>query len=111
MNTQVEPCKAPRKFDNACKSLVAIAGGGKLVRLRVYNRGASTVYLMIFNVAALPNDGATPSLPPVPIVAGGYYETDTGDDFDTGCVIAGSSTNTTLTLIGAADLSIAAGVK
>lgn len=100
-------------------SLVLFATAGKVTRIRVLNRTAAAGYLMFFDATALPANGATPDLPPVPLAAAGdpgsYYETDTPEDFVHGCVVAlsstGGATTETLTLNASGKLFITGGVK
>lgn len=119
MNTEVTPGWAHKVSGVDVSSKVLFTAKGKLVRLRVLNRTAAAGYLMIFDAAALPNDGATPDLPPVPLAAAGspgcYYETDTAEDFELGCVVAfsstGGATTETLTLNASGKLFITGGTK
>jgi hypothetical protein len=69
---------------------------------KALNNSGSDVYLMLFDAATLPEDGAAPSRIPIPIppfeVNGDEWPYP-GTQFSSGCVIALSSTIGTLTLI------------
>ena len=67
-------------------------GPGNLRTLRAHNKGASTIYLLLFDIAGFPASGAAPSSAPIPIPAGTYYESDTRFDFKLGLFIMGSTT-------------------
>lgn len=85
------------------KSLVVLATHGTLFRALVTNTSVSDLYLFILDAASLPLDGALPAPGTVPIfVAAGASN---GDEFpdglslSTGCVLALSTTNGSLTLV------------
>lgn len=77
-------------------------GSARLTDLSVYNSGASTVYVQLFDAAAVPADGATPvmvwELGSKTTLA---LEWGKGRFFEDGCVVVGSTTDTTKTLAGA----------
>jgi hypothetical protein len=72
------------------------------------NKGASQLYFMWFNATSLPANGATPSMMPIPIPAGGTFSLVNtiatanavafGPVMSTGLVWAASTTATTLTV-------------
>ena len=72
-------------------------------RATVTNTSGGTLYLHVFDAAALPADTAVPIVSPVTVAAG----TNNGNDwrpegvaFAVGCVLALSSTLDTLTIVG-----------
>ncbi len=87
---------------------VVLAKAGTLVTGLIYNSSASTRYIQIFNATTLPGNGDVPHLPPLVVAAGTNVSLDvfTGVYFDTGIVIASSSTDDTLTITGAADMFV-----
>jgi hypothetical protein len=74
----------------------------------VYNSNAAARFVLAFNAAALPADGTVPVAPPIPIPAGAFvaFEWPGGRQFPLGCCVALSTTDTTLTIVGANDASI-----
>jgi hypothetical protein len=85
------------------KSLIASEVACVLMRAVVTNTSAGTLYLHVFDARALPNAGAVPITPAIPVSAG----TSNGDDWRpqglrmlNGVVLALSSTLDTLTLVG-----------
>lgn len=59
-----------------------------------YNKGSSTVYLMLIDTNAAPASGAVPTLPPIPVSpgTGGYYAYPAGRPMTRG-IMVGFSTN------------------
>jgi hypothetical protein len=90
------------------KGLQVATKSGNLKSIRVHNKSASTIYLQYFDSASTAAEGAVPSACPIPIVAGGYYESDSRFDFVSGLYACGSSTAATKTIIVADDLWITA---
>jgi hypothetical protein len=89
-------------------SLVVLDKPGTLITGLVYNDSASTRYIQFFNATTLPADTTVPALPPLVVAAGTNVALDvfTGVYFDTGIVVASSSTDATLTITGAADMFV-----
>ena len=86
------------------KSLSVAEKNGVLRTIRVDSKAAATVYLLYFDRATVPSNGAIPSSAPVPIVAGGYYESANEFHFNSGLQIHASSTAATLTAIAGDDV-------
>ena len=92
------------------KATPTITGNGNLQTIRVKSKSSSAMWIHIFDVAATPSASTVPSVPPIPIAANGYYESDTRIDFTNGLHIAASSVEGSLTAIGADDVFIEAQV-
>lgn len=86
----------------------AYPGNGNLCSLRVKSKSSSAIFIHLFDLADAPDNGDTPSFPPIPIQANGYYESDTRLDFVNGLWIGASSTEATFTPIGSNDAFICA---
>jgi len=86
-------------------SAVVKASAGNLYGFVAANNNAALRYVMVFNLTALPANGTVPTIPGLPISAsGGVLPFDTGkfgNYFNTGIVIALSTTQFSLTLAGA----------
>lgn len=74
-----------------------------VMRAVVTNTSAGTLYLHVFDRATVPDDGAVPTTPPIPVAAG----TPNGDDWRpqglrmlNGCTCVLSTTLDTLTRVG-----------
>lgn len=94
-------------------SRVLKASAGTLMSLMGYNSKTSAQFILVFNAAALPADGAAPALPPLYVPAQTNYSIDvpvSGIPFSTGIVVCCSSTGPTKT-IGSADNYFAAVIK
>ena len=81
----------------------------KLYRAQIYNKSASTYYVMIFDSVAEPVDTTVPTSAPIPISSGGFVGVDypfNPVDFTNGCWIMISSTDDTLTEIVSNDVFI-----
>jgi hypothetical protein len=85
-------------------ALVVKTGPGKLYGFTAYSSNAAAQFILVFDATAVPANGTAPAV--VFTVAGtsnlGVSWADVGRTFNTGCVLANSSTGPTLT-IGAAD--------
>lgn len=83
------------------KSHVASAVPCNLRSAKALNTSVSTVYLMIFDSATLPANGTAPSRIPIPIASGDVNGDvwQGGTTLAAGCVVALSSTLSTLTLV------------
>lgn len=83
------------------KSHVASATPCNLRSAKALNTSASTVYMMVFDSATLPANGTAPSRIPIPIASGDVNGDvwQGGTIMSTGCVVALSSTLSTLTLV------------
>jgi len=94
-------------------SAVLKALKGRLLYLNAYNNNAAVRYLMLFDLAAVPGNGATPllmqAIPPTSSIPKELAFPPEGLLFMNGLCIAISSTPATLTL-AAADLSYTAGI-
>jgi hypothetical protein len=90
-------------------SAVISASATRISQVRVQNLGASTRYLHLFNAASLPANGTVPKA--VLALAAGASGAITfaipTDRFSTGCVVACSTVQGTLTLSAGADFLIA----
>lgn len=84
------------------ESQVVKASAGVLYSVRAYNNIGSTIYLQVFDAAAVPADGATPTLAPRNIAANSWGDIDlgVGRKFTNGISLAASSTPTVLTRTG-----------
>jgi hypothetical protein len=109
-----------KKSGAAVSSLVVKPSAGYLHNVKIYNNNAAIRYLHIFDATSVPSNGTAPAIPPYSLPAtgaavnptevtfgGSEYE---GLRFDTGIVVANSTTQATLTL-GSADSIIAAEYK
>lgn len=92
-------------------AITVSAGYGNLRALRAKSKSSSAAWLHVFDVAATPSNGDVPALPPIPLAAGGYYESDTRFDFVNGLYIAASSTEATFTAIAGTDFFISAQIN
>lgn len=76
-----------------------------LVSWGVTNKGVSDLWLLVFDATALPANGTVPSRRPIPVPAGypGGDERARGTSLAVGCVLALSTTSSSLTLVGTDD--------
>lgn len=81
--------------------LQVLAGRGSLDLLRVNNRAASTIYVLLYDQTAQPANGEVPDRAPIEIPPGDFTLTSFGMGFSSGCWLAISATATTLTANGA----------
>lgn len=85
------------------KSMVVSTAPCVLRRATATNDSDAAMWLMVFDLAALPVNGTAPDRTPIPIAAGSINGDDWaaagGTQFVNGCVVALSSTVATLTLI------------
>jgi hypothetical protein len=87
------------------KSHVISASPCALRSAKALNSSGSDMWLHVFDAASLPSNGTVPSRTPIPVSAGSVNG-DTwagGTLLATGCVLALSSTLSTLTLISTSD--------
>lgn len=110
--TQIAGGQANLKTTGAGRSAVR-AKESTLFSGYVYNAKISTVYIQVFDAAALPADGAVPTLPPIkcPTDTNASLDFWAGAKFATGVVIASSTTAGTLTITTADDCWIFATVR
>ena len=88
------------------KSASVSEKSGVLRNIRVKSKSASAMFLLYFDLATPASPGAVPDSAPVPIQANGFYESETEFHFEKGLQIHASSTEGTLTAIGADELWI-----
>lgn len=84
-------------------SRVVKAGAGSLFGFSGYNNGAAAIWVHVFDTAQVPANGAVP-VTVVSVAGNGEFSADWGlwgRAFQAGCVLAGSSTLASLTLVGA----------
>lgn len=94
-----------RKYKSTAveKSKVVSTQAGKVHHVIVYNKSGADFYLQIFDLAALPANAQPADFPPLLVPAGatGFYDIPHGCPMDNGIVVAASTTDTTITLLGA----------
>lgn len=86
------------------RSIVVAAGAATLYGFTVYSSNAGSQFILVFDAAAIPADGAVP-LYALPVAATNFVSVfygDVGRTFIQGIVLCNSSTATTKT-VGAAD--------
>lgn len=98
------PFAQTHNFKPAGTNVQALAGPGQLNFLQCYNGSDATIYIQLFDVVAQPANADVPTFAPIPIPAGGYYESSTPRGFVNGCWVYASST--ALTLTGESDAGI-----
>lgn len=81
------------------KAVQVGTGNGNLQTLRVHNQGDATIYIQLHDAVAAPGNGTAPSAPPIPVLAGQYFDSDVRFDFFSGLYICASSTAAAKTLI------------
>jgi hypothetical protein len=84
--------------------VVVKAVAGELLQVTAYNASASTRYLQIHDVAAVPANGTVPDWTPIPVLAGetiAHYFGEAGLPMSVGIVLVTSSTRVTLTIAAA----------
>lgn len=91
--------------------IVQAIGPGTVTGISAHNKDAAdTIYLMVFKQGTVPANTAVPPWAPIPLVpqasGGQYAESLLPRSFTAGCVIVGSSTADTLTIVSGADLRI-----
>jgi hypothetical protein len=79
--------------------LQVLKSGGVLLSVAFLNSSDDLLYLFFFDAsnAEPPVEGDSPSFVPVPVPAGGYYESDTQRGFALGCWIGASTTRVNFT--------------
>ena len=88
-----------RDFSGDVVSRVVNTGDTTMVQIFGHNLEAAANFLFIFDLAALPADGATPDISPLPLAAAQPFSLTVPPNlFTTGLVWANSSTDTTLTV-------------
>jgi len=89
----------------AAKSIVASTGPEHVVEIVVHNVTAAAKFIQIHNAIALPSNGAVPEFT-FALASSGSREVQftVPHHFDTGIVVASSSTVSTLTLSATSDL-------
>lgn len=93
---------APSSYSGVIKN-----AGGKLFSLYAANVGASTRYLMLFDAAALPANGAVPKIViPLAVNDADLFPFVRPKSFTTGIVWGASSTATTLTIDATATIGV-----
>ena len=93
-----------KEFSTALEgSHVGKACAGRLFSVTAYNKSADPCYLLIFDLAAVPANGTKPTLAPVAVPVGttASYPCPETTPMGTGIVAALSSTDSTLTVLGA----------
>jgi hypothetical protein len=78
------------------------AGAGTLNSMRFFNGTGSTVYLLLYDMLNVPETDEESVVPPIPVPAGGYYESSAPLGFATGGWLAVSSNDDVLAFAGTA---------
>jgi hypothetical protein len=96
------PEELPRNaFTNsAASTFVAFTGQGRVLTINASNASSTTSFVQVFNLASAPATGAVPfiSVPLLTATAGTLTWTPSGRWFTSGCAVAMSSTQTSLTI-------------
>jgi hypothetical protein len=106
----VGPLACAASYDSAidASSGIVLAAPCTVLEIHGYNSSANERYFQLFNLAAVPADGAVPVMMPVRVLPGSHFSLtfSAGRLFSVGCSWASSSTRATKTVTLAGDMTI-----